>query len=130
MCFQKLLVIKKQIGDTSMNILDIFLGSDPIVFVIIAEEFGIEKFPLLAHIPITVLMQLQSAEDTRSVGANASPFPLLSVGASVITLSPDFRCVDEVLRFPMYLYSIVWLILLKFYAFRFILKYNFTLFFT
>ena len=75
-------------------------------------------------------MQLQSAEDTRSVGANASPFPLLSVGASVITLSPDFRCVDEVLRFPMYLFSIEWLILLKFYALRFILKYNFTLFFT
>ena len=36
-------------------------------------------------------MQLHNADATRSVGENAFPLPLLSVGASVIITLDDFR---------------------------------------
>ena len=44
----------------------------------------------------------QEASDVAkiSVGENASPFPLLSVGASVIKVSPDFKCLQAVRKFP------------------------------
>ena len=84
----------------------IFLGSALIIFVIFAVELGILNPPFSAHIPITVVIQLQRADDTKSVGAKACPFPLLSVGASVVILSFESKCVDTVLKFPMYLFSI------------------------
>jgi len=33
---------------------------------------------------------------TVSVGENASPLPLLSIGASVIISQSDWKCIDEV----------------------------------
>ena len=51
-------------------------------------------------IPITVKIQDDSDEATKSVGEKASPFPLLSVGASVIILSLEDIWTDSVLRFP------------------------------
>ena len=43
---------------------------------------------------------------TKSVGEKASPFPLLSSGASVVILSPEFKWVETVLKSPIYLFSI------------------------
>jgi len=45
-------------------------------------------------------MQLASPDETRSVGENASPFPLLSLGASVIIDVSDFKCVERVRSSP------------------------------
>ena len=47
-------------------------------------------------------MQLLSAAQTRSVGLNASPFPLLSGGASVIILLSERRWMSCVRRAPRY----------------------------
>ena len=47
-----------------------------------------------------VMAQDASEVAKRSVGENACPLPLLSVGASVIMVSPDFRCLAAVLKFP------------------------------
>src|SRR6266480_3105487 len=55
-----------------------------------------------ALIPMVVLIQLPSAVATRSVGENASPFPLLSVGASVASLELDGPCLAEQCRSPSY----------------------------
>ena len=54
-----------------------------------------------ALIPIIVSMHEANAVATRSVGEKASPFPLLSVGASVIIVFPERRCVASVLREPL-----------------------------
>jgi hypothetical protein len=47
----------------------------------------------------------QEASDVaaKSVGEKASPFPLLSTGASVIISFPERMCVASVRRFPEYL---------------------------
>ena len=45
-----------------------------------------------ALIPMVVLMQVARAVATRSVGENASPLPLLSVGASVAIFAFDGPC--------------------------------------
>jgi hypothetical protein len=37
------------------------------------------------------------------VGENASPLPLLSMGASVKIVVPDAKCSQEVLKSPRYL---------------------------
>ena len=44
---------------------------------------------LLETIPMMVIMQLAREVATISVGEKASPFPSLSVGASVMYVSPD-----------------------------------------
>src|SRR5215831_15728185 len=56
-----------------------------------------------ALIPIVVLMQVASAVATRSVGENASPLPLLSLGASVEIFDCDGPCVASQCRSPVYL---------------------------
>ena len=45
-------------------------------------------------------MQDDNDEATKSVGEKASPFPLLSTGASVTILSLEDTWIDSVLRFP------------------------------
>src|ERR1700730_7254085 len=52
--------------------------------------------------PIVVLMHVPSAVATRSVGENASPLPLLSVGASVAILDCDGPCVASQCKSPVY----------------------------
>src|SRR5213595_4049808 len=56
-----------------------------------------------ALIPIVVVMQVARAVATRSVGENASPLPLLSVGASVEILDRDGPWVALQCRSPVYL---------------------------
>src|SRR5260370_6309875 len=60
-----------------------------------------------ALIPMVVLMQVPRAVATRSVGENASPLPLLSVGASVAILDCDGPCVESQCRSPVYLMEIL-----------------------
>lgn len=55
-----------------------------------------------AFMPIMVSMQLASAVAVRSVGENRSPFPLLSVGASVSMMVLERRWVATVLKLPSY----------------------------
>jgi hypothetical protein len=52
--------------------------------------------------PIKVIMQEESAAQTVSVGEKACPFPLLSVGASVIKDSPEAMCSARVRSCPRY----------------------------
>src|SRR6266853_4520246 len=56
-----------------------------------------------ALIPIVVLMQVARAVATRSVGENASPLPLLSVGASVAIFAFDGPCAASQCKSPVYL---------------------------
>src|SRR5229473_3238043 len=56
-----------------------------------------------AFIPMVVLIQVPSAVATRSVGENASPLPLLSVGASVATFACEGPWVASQWRSPVYL---------------------------
>src|SRR5437762_6747303 len=58
-----------------------------------------------ALIPIVVLMQVASAVATRSVGENAAPLPLLSVGASVEIFDSDGPCVASQCKLPVYFTS-------------------------
>src|SRR6266478_9983299 len=60
-----------------------------------------------ALIPIVVLMQVPSAVATRSVGENASPLPLLSVGASVAIFDFDGPCTASQCKSPVYLIEIL-----------------------
>src|SRR5437773_681569 len=52
--------------------------------------------------PMVVLMHVPSAVATRSVGENASPLPLLSVGASVAIFDFDGPWVASQCRLPVY----------------------------
>src|SRR5213083_2391197 len=56
-----------------------------------------------ALIPIVVLMHVPRAVATRSVGENVSPFPLLSLGASVAIFDCDGPCVASQCKSPVYL---------------------------
>src|SRR6266581_5530753 len=56
-----------------------------------------------AFIPIVVLMHVARAVATRSVGENALPFPLLSIGASVAIFDFDGRCTASQCKSPVYL---------------------------
>src|SRR6266704_7177679 len=56
-----------------------------------------------ALIPMVVLMQVARAVATRSVGENALPLPLLSVGASVAISDFDGPCTASQCRSPVYL---------------------------
>src|SRR5438045_8560760 len=56
-----------------------------------------------ALIPMVVLMQVARAVATRSVGENASPLPLLSVGASVAIFASDGPCTASQCKSPVYL---------------------------
>src|SRR5213082_3353266 len=56
-----------------------------------------------ALIPMVVVMHVASAVATRSVGENASPLPLLSVGASVEIFDCDGPCVASQCKSPAYL---------------------------
>ena len=47
-------------------------------------------------------MQLERAAQTVSVGENASPFPLLSTGASVMNVCPEAKCLSSVRNSPIY----------------------------
>jgi len=47
-------------------------------------------------------MQLANPLATVSVGEKASPFPLLSSGASEIISEPDYKCIEEVRKSPKY----------------------------
>jgi hypothetical protein len=49
-----------------------------------------------------VIMQLAKAVATKSVGEKASPLPWLSMGASIVILFPDCKCIASDLKFPMY----------------------------
>src|SRR5881227_4451585 len=60
-----------------------------------------------ALIPMVVLMQVPRAVATRSVGENASPLPLLSVGASVAIFDCDGPCVASQCKSPVYLIEIL-----------------------
>src|SRR6266480_5691003 len=60
-----------------------------------------------AFIPMIVLMQVPRAVATRSVGENASPLPLLSVGASVAIFDCDGPCVTSQCKSPVYLIEIL-----------------------
>jgi hypothetical protein len=72
---------------------------------------------------MVVSMQLARAVPTRSVGQNRSPFPWLSVGASVSKADEDFRWVATVRRLPSYLtFEVIVFILPKF---TFINKFNY-----
>src|SRR5215469_9366549 len=55
-----------------------------------------------ALIPMVVLMHVARAVATRSVGENASPFPLLSLGASVEIFDCDGPWVASQCRPPLY----------------------------
>src|SRR5437879_8058245 len=55
--------------------------------------------------PMIVLMHAPSAVATRSVGENASPLPLLSVGASVAIFDCDGPWVASQCKSPPYLIS-------------------------
>jgi len=68
----------------------ILLGSVPMDLLILASVPSIAKPFLLETIPMMVSMQLARAVATRSVGENPAPLPWLSVGASVIYVSPDW----------------------------------------
>ena len=46
------------------------------------------------------LIKLANALATVSVGENASPFPLLSIGASEIISEPEDKCIDDVRKSP------------------------------
>src|SRR5882724_13310892 len=52
---------------------------------------------------MVVVMQVPRAVATRSVGENASPLPLLSVGASVAIFDCDGPCVASQCKSPVYL---------------------------
>src|SRR6267143_5154355 len=58
-----------------------------------------------ALIPMVVLMHVARAVATRSVGENASPLPLLSVGASVAIFDCDGPCTASQCKSPVYLIS-------------------------
>src|SRR5436853_293525 len=60
-----------------------------------------------AFIPMVVLMQVPSAVATKSVGENASPLPLLSVGASVASFACEGPWVASQWRSPVYLIEIL-----------------------
>src|SRR6266446_10525997 len=60
-----------------------------------------------ALIPIVVLMHVARAVATRSVGENASPFPLLSVGASVASFDFDGSWTASQCKSPVYLTEIL-----------------------
>src|ERR1044071_5334313 len=55
-----------------------------------------------ALIPIVVLMHVARAVATKSVGENASPLPLLSLGASVEILACEGPCVASQCKSPVY----------------------------
>src|SRR5204862_6378397 len=55
-----------------------------------------------ALIPIVVVMHVARAVATRSVGENACPFPLLSLGASVEILDCEGPCVASQCKSPVY----------------------------
>ncbi len=79
---------------------DMRLGLDAMTLVI-SDFIPVMSIPLSrALIPIMVIIQLESAVATKSVGEKASPLPLLSVGASVIRALDDLRCIAFVLRLP------------------------------
>src|SRR5919197_2122539 len=56
-----------------------------------------------ALIPIVVLRHVARAVATRSVGENASPLPLLSLGASVEIFACEGPCVASQCKSPVYL---------------------------
>src|SRR3982750_3790804 len=56
-----------------------------------------------ALIPMVVLMHVARAVATRSVGEKASPFPLLSLGASVEIFACEGPCVASQCKSPVYL---------------------------
>src|SRR5215475_5013603 len=56
-----------------------------------------------ALIPMVVLMHVARAVATRSVGENASPLPLLSLGASVEIFACEGPCVASQCKSPVYL---------------------------
>jgi hypothetical protein len=59
---------------------------------------------ILGHFMV-VVMHVASAVATRSVGENASPLPLLSVGASVEIFDWDGPCVASQCKSPVYVTS-------------------------
>ena len=81
-------------------IFEIRRGSLAIVLVTAAVAPFKDTSIWFALIPITVSIQLARPVATVSVGEKAAPFPLLSVGASVIYVAPDLRCVASVLKSP------------------------------
>src|SRR5262245_59388427 len=56
-----------------------------------------------ALIPMVVLMHVARAVATRSVGEKASPFPLLSLGASVEIFACEGPCIASQCKSPVYL---------------------------
>ena len=82
------------------SISTILLGLSPIIFFTDEVVFVKSYLICLETIPITVKIQDDKDEATKSVGEKASPLPLLSVGASVTIFSLEDVWTDSVLRFP------------------------------
>ena len=73
------------------------------MYLVTVEEKPERSIPsLFAYMPIRVIIQLERAAVTVSVGEKAFPFPLLSIGASVIKLCSEAVCVTSVRRSPRY----------------------------
>ena len=75
----------------SILISSILLGSEAITFVTCALVPLRSRSRFFALIPIIVKIHEARALATVSVGEKASPFPLLSIGASVINESFEAR---------------------------------------
>ena len=56
-----------------------------------------------AYIPMIVIIHAAVAEHIKSVGEKDSPFPWLSVGASVATCAPELTCSSSQCNPPSYL---------------------------
>jgi len=64
------------------------LGCDDIVLVTLARSPSIEISFSCAAMPIIVNMHMAKEVHNKSVGEKASPFPLLSTGASLVIVMP------------------------------------------
>jgi hypothetical protein len=79
----------------------ILLGAADMIFSVSVTTFlnlGSSSFALMA-----MVVNIQAAKEVpmRSVGENRSPFPWLSVGASVSITEPDCKWVAKVLNSPV-----------------------------
>lgn len=84
------------------EMLDILLGAFGIVLVTVAVaptmSISIER----AAMPMMLRMQLPSETASRSLGEKPCPYPLLSLGASVSTTTPESACCARHRNAPSY----------------------------
>src|SRR6185437_10318779 len=102
---------------TATSIFETRRGSLLMCFVTSAFELLMSTFISAAFIPIVVSMQVASETHNRSVGENRSPFPRLSVGASVSRVVLLCKCSASQRKFPLYIIdAVILLFLYKFTA--------------